>query len=654
MPVWLLFLLCSLLFAVPAAWAGRRLLDDRIGWVRAIVTAVVVFALCVPIAVWSLEQAAVVTDEGAVRVASPIVLAFLAVVLGWMFAIVVVAIVTLEFLWPSHGLRNPVVAIREAFRRRDRARRYAQIVAIASRHGIALAHNGRQGLSDDLPEALVATLNDAGVTFVKLGQVLSSREDVLPRDLIEALSTLQMDSTPIRWAEAQTAIEAELGGPLTASFASVDPTPLAAASVAQVHEAALPEGDDVVIKIQRPQARTQVTTDLDILGRLALDAERRTTWARDYGAVHLVEEFSRSLRDELDYRVEAANTEMLRAAVEKSDGLRLRVPRVYRELSTSRMIVQERVRGTAFSSLTPDSLDPEQARALCDGIIDAVFDQIAVRGVFHADLHAGNLMLDENLDVALIDFGAVGVLESSMRRLLVPLLVAIANDDDLAATDVIMLLCTPETKTVDQGALQRDVGSVLTRLQNSPVDGNLFALLLDILRRHRLALPPSLLLVFRTLGSLEGALRRIVPDYDMVGRALERAPHVARRMMSPRSLVLTAQTQAALGMEALRRAPRRIENLTRSLEDGTFSVRMHSSGDGPGRRFVEDVIGQLTTTLIGIALLAVGIVMVVSTGGPMLTADVPLLPFLGSVVGLGGLLLIARSLRTALRRRDGG
>ena len=652
MPIWLAVLLLTAAFAALSAWVSRRLLDAQIGWVRALVTSAVVFLGSLPLTAWVFEQADVI-DGDRVVVESPIVVAFVALVLGWIFAVVVVILVTLEFLWPSRPLGNPVTIVREAFRRRDRARRYAQIVAIASRHGLGMYRGRSDAARDALPQALVAALAEAGVTFVKLGQVLSTREDVLPRDLIEALSTLQMDSTPIPWPEAEAAIRAELRRPITEVFAEIESEPMAAASVAQVHAATLVSGERVVVKIQRPSARAQVTTDLDILERLARDAERRTAWAADYGAVALVAEFSRALTEELDYRIEVANAEMLRGAIAKTHAMPLRVPRVVPDLCTQRMIVQERIEGVPFGKLPEGVVEPGAARALADGVLDAVFEQIAVRGVFHADLHPGNLILCDDGEVALIDFGAVGILEASMRRLLVPLLTAIAADDDQAATDIVLLLCEPDPAGADQAALQRDVGAIITRVRNAPAGEDVFRLLLDTLRHHRLAMPPSLLLVFRTLGSLEGSLRRVYPGYDMVGQALTRAPHFARSMLSLRTAALSAQTQLVLALEQVRRVPRRLENISRSLEQGTFSVRLRSFEGAGERRWIEGMLGQVTSTLVGVTLLATGIALAISSGGPQLTEDVPLFPFLGSVVGLGGLLLLVRSLRAALRRRDG-
>jgi len=392
-----------------------------------------------------------------------------------------------------------------------------------------------------------------------------------------------------------------------------------------------------------------VRTDLDILSTLAHDAERSTDWVRDYQIVALADEFARSLSQEMDYRIEVANAEMLRAA---STG-RIHVPRMLTDLCTEQLIVQERAIGTPFARLTDADRTRPDTRQIADDVLDEVFSQIAVRGVFHADLHAGNLILGDDGSVTLIDFGAVGILEKSMRRLLLPLLVAMANEDDVAATDIVLLLVSEPEGGVDTAALQHDVGVVLTRLRHSTkLDENIFRSLLDVMRRHRLGIPPALLLVFRTLGSLEGTLRRLDPDYDMVARALARSSYFLSRIASPTSAAMSLETQFALSLERVRALPRRFERIASSLEKGTLSVRVRALDTGPERSFIDSIIGQLTMTFVGVALVITGILLAISGGGPMVTADVPAFAFLGSIAGLAGLLLLLRVLRLSLRRRD--
>ncbi|WP_404433700.1 phosphotransferase [Microbacterium lacus] len=657
MPSWIVFAIVVLVFSIAAAWIVRRLLDAEIGWLRAWITALVVFIVMSPVAVWTLTETDVYRD-GQIIVSGSVALAMVALTIGWMLAVVVIVILTMEFLWPSHRWRNPVTIVRDALRRRDRARRYAQILAIGSRHGITFYESRRAGNEEELPTALVSAMNEAGVTFVKLGQVLSTREDVLPPAFTTALSTLQMDSSAIPWAEAEVAIREQLGRPLSEVFAEIDREPLAAASVAQVHAARLVSGEEVVVKIQRPQARAQVTTDLDILDRLAVEAERRTDWAKAYGAHAMVTEFARGLREELDYRIEANNTELLRATVRGQGRFTPRIPRLFGEFSTAQMLVQERATGTPFSRLLPGALPPDEALEVADALMDAFIDQVMVKGVFHADLHPGNLILTTDpsrhgarASVTLIDFGAVGIVESSMRRLLLAMLIGVANEDDVAVTDVALLMCGPPAGAVDTSALQRDIGTLLTRVHVAGTDGSFFGLLLDVLRRHRIAMPPSLLLVFRTLGSLEGTLRKLVSDYDMVQRAVKIAPELALSMHSARGTLLDVQTWSALLSEQARRLPRRLENVTRGLDEGTLSVRVRAFEGVEERRLLDDVLGRMTTIAIGIALVLTGVLLTTDGGGPMLTDDVSSFSFLGSVVGLGGLLLLLRGLRTALRRR---
>jgi len=644
---WLIFGLVALVFAVVAAWVTGRVLNAPIAWVRGIAVGVVVLVICLPGVQWVFSAGDVIVD-GRPAVSGPVGGLFLALIFGWVLALVVAVLVTLELLWPSHPW-NPYRAAKGVFARRARDRRYTQIVRLLARRGLAFRQARRRGEDPPLPQEVAAALGEAGVTFVKLGQVLSTRDDVLPQDLTAALATLQMDVSPLPWSEARAVIERELKQPLADAFAEVDEVPLAAASVAQVHTARLLDGSQVVIKVQRPSARQQVTVDLDILQRLAADAEARTDWGRRYGTRALAAEFARSLREELDYRIEASNTELMRGTLAKSE-TSLRVPRVFEEFSTPRMLVQERVTGTPFSRLDGSAIvGSPDAERIADSIVDSVFEQIAVRGVFHADLHPGNLVLGDDGDVWLIDFGAVGILEKSLRRLLVALLLAVVNEDDAAATDALLLI-VESSQDLDTAALQHDLGVVLTRVHNATLDASLFSLLLEVLRRHRLTLPPALLLVFRTLGSLEGTLRRLSPDYRFVERGLERVPHMARMMTGPKDALLTLETYAATVGEGLRRLPRRIEEISDGLVRGTLSVRVRAFDSRGERSWVEGLTGQLTTTIVGVVLVVSSVVLVVFGQGPLLTDTVPLLPFLGAAIGLGGFLLVLRSLRTGLMR----
>lgn len=648
---WLIGVAIALAFAATGSWVAGRVLDAPVAWVRGIVTGFVVFALCVPLVLWALERSDVIVG-GRLAVSGPVAVTFLVLTLGWVFAIVVAALVTLDVVWPARWW-NPYPAVKGAFARRDRRRRYARIVRMLSRRGLAFRRAQRRGDAPALPTEVVAAMSEAGVTFVKLGQVLSTRDDMLPHEYTDAFAALQMDVAPIPWPEARAAMEAELKRPLAEVFGEIDETPLAAASVAQVHAARLVDGTPVVIKIQRPHAREQVTVDLDILQRLAADAEAHTDWGRGYGAVALAAEFAHSLREELDYRVEASNTELMRATLAASESP-IHIPGVVDDLSTSRMLVQERVEGRAFGRIDdPDFVGSPEAVAVADALVDSIFEQIALRGVFHADLHPGNLIMTDEGEVWLIDFGAVGILEKSLRRLLVTMLLAVVNEDDVAATDVMLMLCEP-AEGLDAEALQREIGVVLTRVHGLGADVSLFTRLIDILRRHRLALPPALILVFRTLGSLEGTLRRIAPDYRMVERGLSRVPHYATRMASFTDAALTAQTAAAIAAEGVRRAPRRIEALASRLEKGTFSVRVRPFDTPAEKSWVDGLLGQLLTTLVGVVLVTASVVLLVFGGGPLLTGDVPLLPFLGAVVGLGGFLLVLRSLRIGLTGRGRG
>ena len=318
----------------------------------------------------------------------------------------------------------------------------------------------------------------------------------------------------------------------------------------------------------------------------------------------------------------------------------------------------ERIPGTPVSRIAPGDLPEGAAGAIADHLVAAVLDQVLVRGVFHADLHAGNVMVhpDHGSDpagwVSLVDCGAIGIVEKSLRRLLAALLIAMAHEDDAGATDLVLLICTNHG-ALDKAALQRDIGALVTRVRFSASGEDIFRLLVDALRRHHLAIPPSLLLVLRTLSSLDGTLRRLSDTYNLTRSGVRMASTVSARGLSLHDMAMTAEVQLALSVERMRRMGGRVDDISRELDEGTFAVKAVVFDSADERTWVDRLASRLTVTVVGVTLVLAGVLLGVSDTGPEL-AGVPAVSVLGGFLGLGGILLLLRSLGQSFRNRGGG
>lgn len=656
---WIVLGLIALAYAAAIGFATRSLLGTTVGWLRTAIVSVLVFVGCWPFAYFTATQARLITADGNPKVPVLVVVLFVALAFGWVFAFGMAVLVAAEALWPTTAA-NPIDAFRAALHRRRRTKRYLQILTLLSRHGIGWILHERPGLpprepgGGGTPDALVSAINDAGVTFVKLGQLLSTRRDLLPHSYMTALASLQSRATTLPWPAIRTVIEREIGANLDTLFASVEETPLAAASVAQVHAGTLLDGTRVVLKVQRPAAAAQVAADIDIILRLAQRIENQTSWGQEFGVVALAEGFARSLRNELDYRIEFDSTQQIGSVVAASAAAGvLVVPRVYAAASTRRLLTMDLVDGVPLNAAKEqlDEMWPQERTALAAALLDAVLEQVIVTGIFHGDLHPGNLMLRADGRLGLIDFGNVGVLERSMREGLVTLLLAAANDDDVATTDA-LLLVVEAPADADTKALQRDLGRMLTLARHSAEgQGSVFSAMLDIVREHHLAIPATLGLALRSLTTLERCLAILDPDFDMVGTAFARVPHFLRRLATPRAVLGSAQAQAAVLRATARRLPRRLETISAALEKGTFSVRIRAFSEPDDRWWIGSVVIETVGALIAIAAVSLGVALVVSDTGPDLVPGVRLYAFLGATIGLVGFVLIIRALRQLFLRR---
>src|SRR5690242_11292520 len=333
------------------------------------------------------------------------------------------------------GLPHPIRAVRQ---RISRTNRYAQITWIAARHGLGGYLGGRRQTSALTPDinpspsriavSLREALQEAGGIFVKLGQMLSTRHDLLPATMVDQLSALQDHVSPVPRQEIEALLAEELGESPHTVFAKFEMEPLAAASMAQVHRAWLHSGQQVAVKVQRPRIRASVERDLDIMLKLAQTIELYTEWGKTFNAVGLTAGFAESMQEELDFQVEARNTAMIAKVIQP--GTAICVPRVHTKLSSSRLLVLDWLNGVtvrdAEKLVIECSLDRQ---VLARHLLRFMLRQIMVDGVFHADPHPGNVMVLRDGRIALIDWGSVGRLDPLQQAALRNLLIAVHRRD---------------------------------------------------------------------------------------------------------------------------------------------------------------------------------------------------------------------------------
>lgn len=645
----------AILNAVLIAFVARRLVGAPVGWPRAILLSLIVNGSFPPLIRWaagplgiSMEPA----DGGVLAAQSALVNGL---ILAWVVVFEVATLVLLEVLVPTGSLPNPFEWLHGLPARWRRSRRYAKILRIATKHG--LARYFRRGRSDQptsgTARAFREALSEGGVTFVKLGQMLSTRPDVVSPAFVAELSQLHNNVPPQPWSVVEQTLDAELGRPYAEALAWVDPEPFASASVGQVHSARLLDGRDVVLKVQRADARAQVTADLDIVLRLARWLDRRTDWARRLGVLDLAGGFAASLEEELDFTVELSNIRAMTQTLGSDGESRVRVPEVYAELCSRRLLVMERMPGRPLSSAADlvARFSPQQRRELGEALLGSVLDQVISHGVFHADLHAGNVFIDEEGRLGLLDLGSVGRLDRNARQALSLLLLAVDRQDGAAATHALVDLLD-RGSDLDQRGLERDISTLIMKYGLGSVPGRsteMFVAMLRVVLRHDLSVPPQVAAAFRALGALEGTLLLLSPDVDMVQVARERGKALMQRQLSPRGLRGQVEDQLVAVLPLLQRLPARLASITEDLEAGRLSISVRTFETSRERRFVRGLAQQLVVALLASACALGGVLMVINETGPMLTTTLRLYTFLGFVLLLFGFTLGARALVLVFR-----
>ena len=583
-------------------------------------------------------------------------------------------LVTWQAFIPAGTVPPPAIWPRSLRSRAARSRRYWQIVRIFTRCGVRPLIRGPW--SATLARSLTEALDRSGVVFVKFGQVLSTRRDLLPPESIAELGRLQDRVSPLPWDQIEQVLGTELGG--TGMFADIDREPLASASIAQVHAATLRTGERVVIKVLRPGLAGLVERDLDIIARLARRTEARAGWARAIGVVALAEGFAVGLREEMDFRVEAANLAAASAASQASASQAsasetsvseasasetsasaasgpegVVIPRAYHDLSTRRVLVMERLDGQALSQVASAAASPladADRERLARNLLDCVLRQIVIDGIFHADPHPGNVLLLADGRLGLIDFGSVGRLDSGLRAALQRLLLALDRGDPVALTDA-LLEVTARPDDLDEQALERSVGALLVRhlAAGRTPDITLFTELFRLVTRHELAVPPEFAATFRALSILEGGLTLLAPSFDIVAEAERFGQAQLAARLGPASLKEVAAEEVVSLLPMLRRLPRRVDRIAAAVEGGRLSVKVRVLADERDRKVITGWVQLGVLTVLAATAGFMAVALLALKGGPAMTSAIGLYQFLGYCLLVICALLALRVLAAVFR-----
>jgi ubiquinone biosynthesis protein len=384
--------------------------------------------------------------------------------------------------------------------------RAARIAAVVAKHGL----RDRLDRGESRPARLRVALEELGPTFAKLGQLLSTRPDLIPPEFARELAGLQDSVPPLTEAEVVQVMEEELGVPWEDVFEGIEPEPLAAGTIGQVHRARLEGGHRVVVKVQRPGAAEEIERDLGLFALFAEKAEQREALSGLVDIPAVVEHLSSSLRRELDFREEAANAERMREVLAPYS--RLEVPRVHEQLSTGRLLVMDEIVGVPLEQAQPDEARREAARQL----LEAYYVQVLREGFFHADPHPGNLLWADDR-IYLLDLGMVGALDEESRELLLLLLLAFWREDADFLADVLLML-GDEPTDLDLEALRAGMSAYLGRFRVGALReiqlGPMLDELIEIAARHGIRLPGSLVMTGKAFGQMQLAVTELDPDLD--------------------------------------------------------------------------------------------------------------------------------------------
>lgn len=498
------------------------------------------------------------------------------------------------------------------------------------------------------PERLRHLIEALGPTYIKFGQILSTRTDLLPPAYIVELSKLQQHVPPFPFEQVREIVENDLGKPISELYQSFEEEPIAAASIGQAHRAVTLEGEEVIVKVQRPLIRQIIEADLEIMVHIARDLEAVSTELRLLHPVSIIEEFRYSIRQELDYGIEAAH--MLHFAKIMADHPEIEVPKAYSKLSSTRVLTMQMIHGTSASELFnhPELREQFDLPAIALNAANAFYSQVLEHGFFHADPHPGNIFLLPGGRLSFIDFGMMSSVTLEERRTFASALDAMLQGDYQKMTHE-MLKFTTFTEKPEFNILCRDLGDIVEANIFLPMEsfnfGKILEAIMNILTAYRLRLRPNLYMMFKSIVTLETLVKQLDPNLYVVPLMEPFIRRIKMRSLDPRAYIREFVDSLSETVCALNRLPVTTETFLKKGEQGELSVNIEHHGLLPLIRTLKNVSDRLAFSIV-LASVIIGSSLIVLSRVPPLVWDIPVIGLVGYIFSaILGLVLIIDHLR---------
>ena len=546
-------------------------------------------------------------------------------------------------------------------------RRFNQILRILTKHGFGFAiqqlHLERHVIGrgvikirmlkrftepqESRSVRLRKVLEELGPTFIKLGQILSVRPDLIPIDLCDELSKLQDQVPPFDYGDIKKQIKESLGSYPEELFSAFNSTPIAAASLGQAHQARLKTGEDVVVKVQRPDIRRTIETDIDILYTLAQLAGRYMADIKVFDPNSIVNEFSKVITKEIDFTHEAHNIDKF--CKNFKDSTTVRIPKVFWEYTRSKVITTEEIKGIRLNDYLNQPHSNEEKRTVALNGANAILQQIFVDGFFHADPHPGNIFILPDNTVAFVDFGIVGRLDEDSRDAIVSLLIAVSIKNARGIIKALESLGA-FTEDVPIRSFKHDINDFMERYYDIPLKqieiSTVLQQAIDSMLRYKLKIPHQFHVLFKAITTIDGVARQLDPEFNTISHTRPFVEKLVRERHDPSRMLKDAALYSSELLDIIKIIPRDAYEILKKIKTGRLKIEFEHQGLSKFISEMDKSSNRVSFSLVISALIIGSSLIIMANKGP-LVYGFPVLGILGfifaGILGLGLAIAILRS-----------